>query len=88
MNKLVKETGVTSFADYHLTRYWKYTFNSAMVKLKRHKEHYIVTYDNDLVESKGLYYVWIEYFGCIPPKEYITPFFKAAVTFLNNNVTK
>jgi hypothetical protein len=88
MKLLLKETGVDSFADYHFTRYWKYTFNKEVVNLKRHKHAYIVTYDNDLKENKGMYYVYIEWFGCIAPKEYKTPYFKAAVTFLNNNIRK
>lgn len=88
MKRLLKETGVTSFADYHLTRYWKYTLNNAVVKLKRHRDAYVITYDNDLVENKGMYYVYIEYFGCIPPKEYKTRRFKAALIFLDNNIRK
>lgn len=84
---LLKETGTTSFCDYHITRYWEFRINGHFFGLKRHLKGVIYHYDNDLKHHKK-FHVWIEYGGCIAPKELSTDVFREAYNFLVKHTVK
>lgn len=84
---LLKETFKTSFCDYHITRCWEFRINPHFFGLKRHLRGTITHYDNDLKHHKK-FHVWIDYGGCIGPKEFHTDVFREAYQFLTEKLVK
>jgi hypothetical protein len=78
---LIKKMGYQSFADNHGTRYWQFEINPHFYGLKRHFKANITHYSNDFTHSKK-YHVWIEFSGCIAPKDFNTDSFREAFNFL------
>ena len=78
---LKKESGYQSFVESKGSRYWEFKINPHFYGLNRHFRSCITHYDNDLIGSKK-YHVWIEFSGCIAPKDFHTDKFREAFKFL------
>lgn len=80
LSKLISiARGNESFAEGHGTRAWYIRLR--FINLKKHKDHFIVTYNNGPRHAKK-HYCWVDYGGCIAPKEHETDSFKEAFVWV------